>query len=48
MGKMKEALYDIVNCEMCYGYGWLFYGNENAYDVETCQCNPHALNVETK
>ena len=48
MGKMKEALYDILNCEMCYGYGWLFYGNENAYDVETCQCNPHALDVETK
>ena len=45
---MKEALYDILNCEMCYGQGWLFYGNEIAYDVEACQCNPHSLDVEIK
>jgi len=25
-------------CEECNGVGLLFFGNDNDYDVETCDC----------
>jgi hypothetical protein len=27
MGKVKEALMDILEHDLCYGYGWLYSGN---------------------
>ena len=27
-----------IKCEDCNGYGYLFYGDENDYDVESCSC----------
>ena len=27
-----------IKCDECKGYGYLFFGNENDYDVETCDC----------
>jgi len=40
MGRMKELYTQILECDTCYGKGWLYYGNEEMYDVEACQCNP--------
>jgi len=30
---------EIANCETCYGKGWLYYGDEDTFDVEACQCS---------
>ena len=46
MGKVKEALMDIVEHELCYGYGWLYYGNNVDFDSEVCECNPYAISAD--
>lgn len=33
---MKEII--AVACEDCGGAGFIFYGNENDFDVEPCDC----------
>jgi hypothetical protein len=39
MAKVKEYLEIIaVACDECGGAGFLFWGNENNYDVEPCDC----------
>jgi hypothetical protein len=39
MAKVKEYLEIIaVNCDECGGAGFLFWGDENNYDVESCDC----------
>ena len=39
MAKMKELIEIIAaNCDECGGAGFLFFGNENNYDVEPCAC----------
>jgi hypothetical protein len=39
MSKMKEYIEIIAaNCDECGGAGFLFFGNENSYDVEPCDC----------
>ena len=39
MAKMKEYLEIIAApCDECGGAGFLFWGNENNYDVEPCAC----------
>jgi len=39
MGKVKEYLEIIaVSCNECGGAGFLFWGNENNFDVEACDC----------
>ena len=43
MGVMKELHLDITTCDLCYGVGWLFFGNGIDYDTEACDCNPHQL-----
>ena len=45
MGKMKELFTEIINCDLCNGKGWLFFGNAKDYDVEACECNPKQLEV---
>jgi hypothetical protein len=37
MGQLKEII--AVACDECGGAGFLFWGDENNYDVETCNCN---------
>jgi hypothetical protein len=34
---------EIKNCQMCFGQGWLYYGNDEMYDIEACSCNPDSL-----
>ena len=43
MAKMKELYSQITTCDLCYGTGWLFFGNGIDYDTESCDCNPHQL-----
>ena len=40
MGNILDELTNIlaVNCDECGGAGFLFFGNENNYDVEPCDC----------
>jgi hypothetical protein len=39
MAKVKQYLEIIaVACDECGGAGFLFYGDENNYDVESCDC----------
>ena len=39
MAKVKEYIEIIAaNCDECGGAGFLFWGNENNYDVEPCEC----------
>jgi len=46
MAKVKSLLEEIKNCEMCWGNGWLYYGNEEMYDIEACACNPESIEVD--
>lgn len=43
MAKMKTLYAEITTCDLCYGSGWLFFGNGIDYDTESCDCNPHQL-----
>jgi hypothetical protein len=36
MENLKEIIG--VACDECGGAGFIFFGNENAYDVESCDC----------
>ena len=36
MGNLKEII--AVACDECGGAGFLFWGDENNYDVEACEC----------
>ena len=27
-----------IKCDECHGAGFIFWGDENNYDVETCEC----------
>ena len=39
MARMKDLIEIIsANCDECGGAGFLFFGNENNYDVEACAC----------
>jgi hypothetical protein len=39
MAKVKEYIEIIAaNCDECGGAGFLFWGNENNFDVEPCAC----------
>lgn len=31
-------------CEICQGTGFIYWGDENEYDVELCQCSDVQLN----
>ena len=45
MAKVKQLLDEILNCDLCNGKGWQFFGNATEYDVEACECNPNELEV---
>jgi hypothetical protein len=36
MGNLIEII--AVACDECGGAGFLFYGDENNFDVESCDC----------
>jgi hypothetical protein len=40
MGNILDELTNIlaIDCDECGGAGFLFFGNENNYDVEPCDC----------
>jgi hypothetical protein len=39
MAKVKEYLEIIaVDCNECNGAGFIFFGSDNNYDVESCDC----------
>ena len=40
MSKMKELYTKILECKTCWGKGWLYYGDNENYDVCACDCNP--------
>ena len=46
MSKIKTLIDEIKNCETCYGQGWLYYGNDEMYDIEACLCNPESIEVD--
>ena len=33
MAKVKSLIDEIKNCQMCFGNGWLYYGNDEMYDM---------------
>ena len=39
MKMIKTIQFD---CDTCYGKGWLFYGGNEDYNVEPCDCNPNS------
>jgi len=43
MSKMKQALENILTCELCGGKGYNYWGNGEDYDIENCICNPYGL-----
>jgi uncharacterized protein YbaR (Trm112 family) len=43
MGKFKNTLMDILACDLCYGKGWLYVGNNEDFDVYTCDCNLYSV-----
>jgi hypothetical protein len=36
MGNIKEII--AIECEECGGAGFVFWGDEKNYDVESCDC----------
>ena len=40
MGNILDELKDVIAipCDECDGAGFIFWGNENNYDVEACDC----------
>jgi hypothetical protein len=40
MGNILDELKDIIAipCEECNGAGFIFWGNENNFDVQACDC----------
>ena len=40
MGNILDELNDIlaIECDECGGAGFLFFGDENNYDCEPCDC----------
>jgi hypothetical protein len=40
MGNILDELTNIlaIDCDECGGAGFLFFGNENNFDVEACDC----------
>ena len=45
MSKMKRLIDEILSCQTCYGQGYLYYGNDEMYDIEACVCNPQSIDV---
>jgi uncharacterized protein YbaR (Trm112 family) len=43
MGKFKNTLMEILTCNICNGKGWLYYGNNEDFDVYTCECNLYSV-----
>jgi hypothetical protein len=46
MSNIKRAIESIIECESCSGQGWHFYGDDEMWDVESCDCNPHSIDIE--
>ena len=46
MSKIKNALDEILNCELCNGLGYEGWANGEDYDIEWCECNPERLIVQ--
>ena len=40
MGNILDELTDVtaIECDDCGGAGFIFFGNENNFDVESCDC----------
>lgn len=36
----KEMIKSVerINCDECYGHGVIFYGDDETYDIEPCEC----------
>lgn len=35
---MNEGTISVITCDDCLGFGAIFWGDENSYDVEPCDC----------
>jgi hypothetical protein len=42
MGNILDELKNVIaiECDECNGAGFIFFGNDNNFDVETCSCIP--------
>jgi len=36
MGNLKEII--AIGCDECNGAGFIFWGNDDSFDVEPCDC----------
>ena len=44
MAKVKQALSEILNHELCNGFGWWYWADgKDEYHVESCECNPYSI-----
>ena len=48
MSKIKNALDEILNCQMCDGKGISNYWSapDGEYDFEWCECNPFQMIID--
>lgn len=46
MSKIKNALDEILNCQLCNGKGYEGWANGEDWDIDWCECNPHRLIIE--
>ena len=46
MGKVKSTIMDILEHDLCYGYGWIYQGNNVDFDSEACECNPYNISAD--
>lgn len=46
MSKIKNALDEILNCDLCKGLGYEGWANGEDFDIEWCDCNPNHLIVD--
>ena len=43
LDKLELALRLIASCQICNGQGYLYWGNGEDYDTETCECNLYGI-----
>jgi len=43
MGQFKDNLLSVLSCQTCYGQGWLYYGNEEDWNIDPCECNLYSV-----
>jgi hypothetical protein len=42
MKMIKTLQFD---CGLCHGTGWLFYGGNEDWNIDPCDCNPDSVDL---